>query len=142
MSPVLLASPWQSEHPGQPRLFQATYNTFARFSVEAAINWGRRQAGLDSDPIHSHGSDDWYMRTALGPKGLPRRLAWLISSDLFTRIDARSSGISSLQHKAQKLIQARNISLCPIGEIVALCLGLCGHLQSKSHLPREQSECY
>ncbi|MCT0202916.1 hypothetical protein KQ302_11770, partial [Synechococcus sp. CS-602] len=29
---------------------------------------GQRQAGLELDPIHSHGSDDWYMRTSLGPK--------------------------------------------------------------------------
>jgi len=32
-------------------------------SVELNFNWGSDRAGLGKlDPIHSHGSDDWYMR--------------------------------------------------------------------------------
>jgi len=65
--PVLLAlTTWATETIRPARLFQGNF-TFLLGSVELN-KLGQRQAGLELDPIHSHGSDDWYMRTSLDPK--------------------------------------------------------------------------
>jgi len=53
---------------------RATFTFFARF-VELNKLSQRNRLAWNWIPIHSHGSDDWYMRTSLGPKRLPAELA-------------------------------------------------------------------
>jgi len=73
--PVLLAlHNWAQQETIRPAAcFQANF-TFLLAFRRANKTAGSDQAGLETDPIHSHCSDDWYMRTSLVQKGCLRSL--------------------------------------------------------------------